>query len=492
MSSVVALNTALGDIAVATRATQSQLTWIVDAYTLVLACLLLPAGAIGDRYGRRGALLAGVVVFGAASAAPLLIGDATALIVARAAAGAGAAFIMPATLSLITSAYPADQRTRAVGIWAGMAGCGGVIGMMGSGVLLHFSSWQAIFWAFATASAALLLATLAIGTSRDSESHPVDWPGGALIAVAMAALVLGILEAPMRGWGHPLVVGAIGAGIALAGAFVALELRRTHPLLDVRLFRDPHFSTGATAITMMFLAMFGFFFLVMQFVMLVLGYSPLAAAFALTPLVVPLVILSVLSGWYLPRLGLRAVVFGGLVLLAVGLLAMRHVDVGASYSALAWPLLLISAGVGFFTAPTTSAIMTAVPDAKQGVASAVNDTTRELGAALGIALAGSLLAGQYTGAIGPAVAGLPAPARDAASRSLAEALEVAARIGPGGDALGAAARQAFVTAMDSALLILAVFVACSAVAIALWAPGRNGKQFAFIARRRTPRPGAPS
>lgn len=473
ISSMVALNTALADIAMATSANQTQLTWIIDSYTLTLACLLLPAGALGDRYGRRGALLFGLAVFAVASIVPALSTHPLHIIGARAVAGVGAAFIMPATLSLITASYPADQRTKAVGIWAGMAGCGGVFGMLGSGVLLHFWPWQSIFWAFAAAGLVLIAMTTTIASSRDTEARTLDAAGAVVIAAAVAALVYGILAAPDRGWTHPVVLGGIAGGLILAGAFAVIELRARYPLLDVRLFLDRRFSTGAAAITVLFMVMFGFFYLAMQFMQLVMGYSPLGTALALSPLAVPMLILSPLSSWYLPKLGLRVVVVAGLGLLSVGLLSLCLVRIDSSYWAVAWPLLVVSTGVGIFTAPTTSAIMTSVPDAKQGVASAVNDTTREVGSALGIALTGSLLAAGYTKHIGPAMAGFPVPVQDAARGSLAGAVAAAPHLGPVGGQLLNVARVAFLHAMQTSLVVLASITAVAGVLIAFWAPGRE-------------------
>lgn len=472
ISSMVALNTALGDIALATSANQTQLTWIIDSYTLTLACLLLPAGAIGDRYGRRGALLFGLTIFAAASVVPALSTHPLHIIAARAVAGVGAAFIMPATLSLITASYPADQRTKAVGIWAGIAGCGGVFGMLGSGALLYFWPWQSIFWAFAGAGLVLIPVTATIASSRDAQARAVDVAGAVVIAAAVAALVYGILAAPDRGWTHPLVLGGIAGGLILTVAFAIIELRAPYPLLDVRLFLDRQFGTGAAAITVLFMVMFGFFFLSMQFMQLVMGYSPIGTALALSPLAVPMLILSPLSSWYLPRLGLRVVLFTGLGLLSAGLLCLCLVRTDSSYWDLAWPLLVVSTGVGIFTAPTTSAIMTSVPDDKQGVASAVNDTTREVGAALGIALTGSLLAAGYTKHIGSAVAGFPGPVQDAARGSLAGAVAAAPHLGPVGGQLVAVARVAFLHAMQTSLVVLASITAVAGVLIACWAPGR--------------------
>jgi EmrB/QacA subfamily drug resistance transporter len=476
ISSMVALNTALPDIAIAASATQTQLTWIVDSYTLVLACLLLPAGALGDRYGRRGAMLVGLAVFGAASLVPAVLSDPMIVIVARGAAGAGAALIMPATLSLITAAYPKDQRNKAVGIWAGVAGSGAVIGMLGSGGLLNFWSWHSIFWVFAGASLTIFIPTLTIASSRDVDAHPLDWRGALVIGGAVATLVFGILDAPERGWTHPLVLSSICVGLLLSLAFGFVEMRQRYPLLDVRLFTVPAFATGAATITVFFLSMFGFMFLLMQYMQLILGYSPNKTALALTPIMGPMLVLSVLSFWYLPRLGLRAVVFSGLLLIAVGVLCLLGITSGSGYWRAAWPMLVMSVGIGLCTAPTTSVIMTTAPDDKQGVASAVNDASREIGAALGIALAGSMLAAQYSKTLAPSLIGLPKSVGEAASTSLSQALEVARRLGPAGTRLADVSKTAFIDAMHSSLLVLGILIAVSAVLIGLWAPGRDDQQ----------------
>ncbi|BBZ65912.1 MFS transporter [Mycolicibacterium insubricum] len=482
LSSMVALNTALGDLAIETSATQTQLTWIVDAYTLVMACLLLPAGALGDRFGRRGALLFGLVVFAIASAAPILAPNPAMLIISRGLAGAGAAFIMPATLSLITSVYSREERTKAVGLWAGVSGIGGVVGMLGSGVLLNFWSWPSIFWAFTISSVALIPLTLLARPSKESEPHPLDTVGAVLIGAAVAIFVFGILEIPSRGFGDPVVYGCLGAGVVLAIGFAAVELRRRHPLLDVRLFSNTTFATGAAAITMVFFALYGFFFIYMQFIQIALGYSALGTAVALTPLAPPLLFLAATSFWYLPRMGLRLVVFLGLAITGAGFICMRYLTLDSDYWGLAWPILILTTGLGLTIAPTTTAIMSSIPDDKQGVGSAVNDTTREVGAALGIALAGSMLATQYTRVLAPSLDGFPQPVREAATRSLGEAIGVSGHLGPAGQGLVDAAMQAFTDATHFALTILGAVTVISAVLIGLWAPGRDGRQLALVRR----------
>ncbi|AFM15749.1 sugar phosphate permease [Mycolicibacterium chubuense NBB4] len=487
IASMVALNAALPDIAVQTSATQSQLTWIVDGYTLALACLLLPAGALGDRYGRRGALLVGLAVFCLASIAPILLDSPMQIILARAAAGIGAAFIMPATLSLLTAAFPKSERNKAVGIWAGVAGSGAVFGFLGTGALLHYFSWQSIFYAFAAAALLMFALTCTIGSSRDDTATPIDWLGAGLIGTGIAVFVLGVVEAPERGWTDVLVLVCLSAGVALAAAFALVQLRREHPLLDVRLFTRPDFATGAAGITFLFIANFGFFFVEMQFMQLVMGYSALQTAFALSPLAFPVLVLGGTMHLYLPKVGLRFAVCGGLLLLAAGLFSMRFLDADATFIDVMWPLLLAASGIGLATAPTTSAIMNAAPDEKQGVASAVNDATREIGAAVGIAVAGSILAAAYQSSLRPMLQGFPEQVRHSATDSLASALSIAERLGPRGNALADQAQTAFLHAADQALLALSVLLVVGAVFVAVWSPGRDGRQWSVVLRLRSGR-----
>lgn len=486
VASMTALNTALGDLAVATSATASQLNWVVDGYTVALACLLLPAGAIGDRYGRRGALLTGLLVFAIGSMAPALLHNPAQIIAGRAVAGIGAAFVMPATLSLLTVAYPKDDRTKAVGIWAGTAGSGGVLGMLGSGLLLRFWDWHAIFWSLGIAALLIFALACTVASSRDAGAPRVDALGAILIGAAVAIAVAAILEAPGRGWSDPVVWGGLVVGAVIAAVFGAVELRLalrgSQPLLDVRLFADPNFATGVTAIVILFGATFGFFYIGMQYVQQIMGYSALATAIAFGPFMVPLGIFSALSFWYVPKLGLRLVLFVGTLLMAVGFGCMYGLDLHSTYFEFAWPTLILATGIGICTAPTTSAIMGAVPDEKQGVASAVNDTSREMGGALGIAVAGSILAGRYSHELAPRLAGFPASVRGQATDSLAKAVEIAGRLGPQGRQLADISKSAFLAALHASTITMAAIVAFAAVAIAVWAPGRDGRQLRAVRR----------
>jgi EmrB/QacA subfamily drug resistance transporter len=482
VASMTALNTALGDLTVATAATQSQLNWIVDGYTVALACLLLPAGALGDRYGRRGALLIGLVIFSIGSMTPAILHSPLQIIAGRALAGVGAAFVMPATLSVLTVAYPKDDRMKAVGMWAGTAGSGGVLGMFGSGLLLRFWDWHAIFWSLGIAGLAIFALACTVAPSRDTNAPRVDSLGAVLIGAAVAIAVAAILEAPDRGWSDPLVWGGLVAGAVIAVVFGAVEFRKPQPLLDVRLFADPNFATGVATIVILFGATFGFFYIGMQYVQQIMGYSALTTAIAFGPFMVPLGIFSALSFWYVPKLGLRLVLFIGTVLMAVGFACICRLGMHSTYSEFSWPTLILATGIGICTAPTTSAIMGAVPDEKQGVASAVNDTAREMGGALGIAVAGSILAGRYSHELAPRLANFPAPVRGPATDSLAKAVEVAGKLGPQGSRLAEVSRAAFLTAMHASTIVMAVIVAVAAVLIGLWAPGRDGRQLRAIRR----------
>ncbi|HXS84814.1 MAG TPA: MFS transporter [Mycobacterium sp.] len=482
ISSMVALNAALGAIAKETLATQSQLTWIVDGYTLVMACLLLPAGALGDRYGRRTILLVGLVIFATASLVPIHFGSPTSLIIARGATGVGAAAILPATLSLLTAAYPEEERNKAIGIWAGVCASSAIVGFMGTAILTQYGPWRIIFWAFVAAAALLFVFALTIPSSKDPEATPIDWFGALLIGSAVAVFVFGVIEAPLRGWSNPTVYSCLAGGILLAVVFGFVELRRSHPLLDIRVFTRPDMLSGSIGMTTLFFAIFGFFFLIMQYLQLVMGYSALQTAIALCPLAIPLLVFAALTQWYLTRFGLRISVAAGLAILAAGLLCMRLLNADSTYFDLAWPMLVLSTGMGICNAPSTTAITGAVPLSKQGVASAINDTTREIGGALGIALAGSILAAGYSHALISNVAMLPPTIRQPALGSLAQALTIADRLGPQGRALSRHSKEAFVLAMHSSLLMLGVVVLISAAAVAIWGPGRDGRQLRIVRR----------
>src|SRR3954451_5755808 len=328
VSAVSGLNVALPDLAVDTGASQTQITWIVDAYTLVFAGLLLSAGALGDRFGRRGVLVAGLLIFGGAAAAAMFVSSPAVLIALRAGMGVGAAAVMPTTLSVITTSFPPEERGRAVSVWVGVAGGGAVIGLFGSGILLEFFSWNSFFALNVTLAVLALIGTVAlIPTSRETRPGRLDFPGALLSLVGVASLVFAIIEGADRGWtsAPTLAAGAI-ALVTLAG-FVLRELRNPAPLLDVRLFRLRGFSAGSLSVTAQFFAAFVFFFVVLQYLQFVVGRSALEAALTLLPLPVLLLPSARLAPRLVERFGTNRVDAAGLLSIAAGLALISQLGV---------------------------------------------------------------------------------------------------------------------------------------------------------------------
>jgi len=473
IASMAALYMALPEIALGTGATQQQLTWIVDAYTLALACLVLPAGSIGDRYGRRAVLVFGLAIFAIATVLPLFLTAPGWLIASRAVAGVGAALVMPSTLSLMTSSFPAKRRGSAVGVWAGIAGAGGVIGLLGSGVLLEHWTWESIFIGLSATGAALALCSLKLPESVDETRKPLDFSGALAVAVSVGAIVVAVIEAPTRGWTDPMTLGLITVGILAAAAFVRIELLVEHPLLDMRLFTDRGFGSGTASVTIQFLATFGFFMLVVQFMQLIYGYSPMGSAIALAPMALPIICISPFAPWIAERFGLRLPTFIGLTVIGCGLLYVSQLSADSGYTDLLLPMLLMSVGLGLCTAPATAAIIAGTPVEKHGVAAAVNDASREIGAAIGIAISGSVLAAGYSEQIAGILPRLPEAARGPVGDSLAAALEVAELSGPAGQPLADFAKEAFTAGARESSLALGILAIVAAVVIGIWAPGRR-------------------
>lgn len=465
LAMVTIVNTALPALAAATGVSQTVQTWIVDVYTLVLAAVVLPAGALGDRYGRRGTLVLGFAVFALSCATPLFAETSGWLIAARALTGLGAGLIMPATLSIITASFPSEQRGRAIGIWAAVAGLGGLAGMVFAGLLLARFSWHSVFLAPAVFAAVLAIAALTVPDSREPEKRAFDTGGAVLSAAAIGALVFGILRAADLGWTSPVVLGGLVAGVALFAVFAWFETRRDHPLLDVRLFLDRAFATGSIAITVQFTAGFGALYAIGQYLQLVHGYTPLKAGLVLWPIAVSLFPGALVSPLLGKRFGDWQVMVAGLVVEAVGVVLLARLGPDSGYPALAIAACVLGGGFGLTTPIATTSILENLPPGKYGVGSAVNDATREIGAALGIALAGSVLSSGYSAYVHPSVATLPPVARDAAEGSLAGAVVLAERLGPLGGPLAHAARAAFTHAMWYALLSLDVVVVAGMLAV---------------------------
>jgi EmrB/QacA subfamily drug resistance transporter len=474
VASVASVNLALAGISVDLGATSSQLTWIADGYTVALAALVLPFGALGDLIGRRTMLLIGTAGFGVASFTASFANSAGMLIACRIAMGIGAAMIMPATLSTITAAFADSKRDRAVSIWAGFASSGAILGLLTCGLLLEWWTWRATFVATAVLAVITFIAArvLAPNTSDPHEAL-IDVPGYLLSGVGVGALVYGIIGCAESGW-TVAPVSALVVSIAALTAFVLWELHTPRPMLDVRLFALRGFSAGTLALTVQFLCLFGFFFVGMQFLQLMLGYSPLRTAVCLLPMGAVVMPISRIAPHIVERFGQRAVMSLGLALLAGGLAVLATMDAGSGYWHFLVGLLVFGLGMALASTPSTTAIVTSLPRAKQGVGSAVNDVSRELGSALGIAILGSLFNAGYSSALGGATDRLPPELAHAANESPGAALAIAARLGAGGNELAAAVRVAFADGLSNALWVGAAIALAAAAVVAWRAPRGHG------------------
>lgn len=460
------LNVALPSLSDQLGATTSQLQWMVDAYSLVFAGLLFAMGNFGDRYGRKGILQAGLVVFGLATGYAALVAETSQQVIgARVVMGAGAAMVMPATLSIITNIFPVHERARAVALWAGISGAGAAVGPLLSGFVLEHSDWNAVFAVnLPFIVAALVLGIFLVPRSRGEHHTPLDLPGALLSAVGLSVLVYAIIEGPVHGWLSPVTLGVGAAGAGVLVAFVWWELRVEHPMLDVRLFRDRSFGVSSLVLTLVFFALMGTFFSMSQMLQLVWGYSPLEAAVRLAPISVAMMIAAPQSARLAARFGKRRVVATGMWMVAAGVLVVSRMGTEVTYPVLLAGLFVMAFGMGTAMSPTTDLLMSAVPRAQAGMGSAMNDTTRELGGSLGVALFGSLLASRYAGRLVDVVAGAPAEVADAVSGSLAGALRVAGAAPPEqGEALADAVRAAWMDGFRFSLLVAGLVVALAGV-----------------------------
>jgi EmrB/QacA subfamily drug resistance transporter len=468
------LNVAIPTIVRDLDATNSQLQWIIDAYTLVFAGLLLTAGSLGDRFGRRGALQFGLAVFGVGSLASALAGSASVLIATRAFMGIGGAFIMPATLSIITNVFPAQERGRAIGVWAGTAGLAGVLGPLVGGFLLQHFYWGSVFLVnIPIVIVGLFAGVFLIPTSKDPSAPRLDPPGAVLSIAGLSSLLYGIIEAPQDGWGAPRILVAFAVGAALLVAFVSWERRTDHPMLDVRFFKNPRFTAASSGMTCVFFALFGAIFVITQYFQFVLGYSPLETGVRYLPWAGLTMFVSPWSARLVERFGTKRVVTTGLTLVAIGLVSFTTLDASSSYGAAVWRMAFFSIGMGLTMAPATESIMSALPLGKAGVGSAVNDTTRQVGGALGVAVIGSVLSSVYGTRIGNFLASHPVHASVTnMKQSLGYTLGVAAGLHKAGAALASTAKDAFVTGMHYGVVVAASAALLGAIVALRWLPAR--------------------
>ena len=456
----------------------TQLQWIVDAYTLVFSALLLTMGHFGDRYGRRRILQLGLIVFAVTSALAALSATSGQLIGARALMGIGAALIFPATLAILVNVFTdPKERAAAIGIWTAMVGVAVAIGPITGGLLLEHFSWGSIFLVnIPVALLALVLAAVFLPESRDPGVGPLDLRGLVLSAVGVGAVVWGIIEAPTWGWLSPTILLALTGGVAVLVVFALFERRSAHPMLDVRLFRNARFSAASLSIATAFFALFGFIFIITQFLQLIQGYTPLEAGIRTLPFAVATGVMSPVGIALMHRFGSKAIVTLGLVVMAAGFVMAAFITVDSPYVGVVLAsMVTIAAGLGLATSPATEAIMGALPPEQAGAGSAVNDTTRELGGTLGVAVVGSVFLSVYGSRAVDAVRdlGVPAQVEEIVRESLGGGLAVAAQVpGPAGAQLADLLKDAFITGLSRGSIVSAAVVAIGAMVAWIFLPSR--------------------
>jgi EmrB/QacA subfamily drug resistance transporter len=447
-------------------ATDSQLQWVVAVYSLVFAGLLFTTGAIGDRFGRKGAMQFGLVVFLIGTLAGALGTSMAQLIATRALMGVGAAFIMPSTLSILVNVFDDDERERAIAIWASLLGAAAIIGSVASGWLIDKFWYGSVFLVNVPfVVAALVLGFVLLPKSRDPEEAPLDPIGALLSIVGISSLVYGLIEGPDKGWTSTVTLVAFGIAAIGITLFALWEMHHDEPMLDMQYFRNPNFSTGMGGMILVFLALSGVFFLMTQYFQLVLGYSALSASLRFIPVALIILLLSPRTPWFTNRFGVRGTVTVGLGLIACSLLAVLVLEVDAAYWQALATLIPLAIGMSLSMSPMTASIMSAVPDRRAGSGSATNDATRELGAALGVAILGSIAASVYRNSLSPTMKTLPASIDERAGSSLAGAAQAATGLSSeDAHRLITHAQQAFVDSMHVAALVGSVLAIIAVIA----------------------------
>jgi EmrB/QacA subfamily drug resistance transporter len=472
------LNVALPTIQEELGASSSELQWIVDGYMLVYASLLLAAGTLGDRFGRRKALVVGLVIFAIGSVLAALSSGATELIASRALMGIGGAAIMPTTLSILTNVFPEHERPKAIAIWAAVAGLGVAIGPITGGYLIEHFDWTSTFLVNLPVIVLCLIGAFAVvPDSRDPAQPKLDKVGCLLSVAGLTAIVWGLIEAPERGWTSPSILGSFAVGVAIAAAFVAWERRVDEPMLEVRVFRNRRFSAASASIAFVYFALMGVMYFLTTYLQDVLGLSALEAGERMLPIAAGMVLTSRSSVALTKRFGSKATVAVGLAVVAGGLVRVAAFDASTTDIRLCVTLGLLGAGIGLAMAPATEAIMGSLPKAKAGIGSAMNDVVREVSGTLAVAVLGSVLASAYSSGMTGAVDGLSSDAAGAASDSVGAAHQVAASIGgDAGSALVTASNQAFVDAMSTTASIAAAVAIAGALIAAVFLPARARKE----------------
>jgi EmrB/QacA subfamily drug resistance transporter len=474
------LNVALPTLVRDLKASSTDLQWITDAYIIVFAGLLLAAGSLADRIGRKKTFLAGLVIFGAGSAAAAFSGDVTTLIAARAGMGIGGALMIPSTLSIISNMFrdPAE-RQRAISLWAGTSGIGVALGPIIGGLLLAHFWWGSVFLINVPIAAAGLLAALwLVPDSRNANASAPDTAGAAMSIAGLGAVLWAIIEAPTRGWSDPAILAIGGAGLATLALFAAWERHTTHPLLNLSYFRKREFAAAIPAVATVTFGLYGALFVLTQFLQFSLGYTPLQTGIRVLPAASALLVIAPASAPIVKRAGAKLTMAAGLLLIAAGLWQISGATVATTFAGTIAGMVLLGAGAGLAIPTATGSVLGSVPESDGGVASATNTTAMQVGGALGVAVVGSLLTTRYQDKMTAGLAGyhLPHAVVTAIQSSLGGALAVAAHAGgAAGQLLAHLARTAFVSGMDLGLFTAAVVALAGAAMALAWLPGRSGK-----------------
>jgi DHA2 family multidrug resistance protein-like MFS transporter len=455
-------------------ATQSQLEWAINSYTLVFAGLLFTAGILADRLGRRITLITGLALFGIASLVSAYAQSADQLIAARALMGLGAAAVMPATLSIIANVFEPRERGRAIGIWAGAVGLGVAIGPIVGGLLLEHFWWGSVFLINVpiALAGAILVATL-VPESRDPRPGRIDIAGVLLSIVGLTLLTYGVIKGGEDGFGDTVAWGSLVASAVVLTGFVVLEMRLKYPSLDVRLFSNTKFATSTGMIGLVFFGAMGAMFFGAFYLQLVRGYGPLASGALFVPFAVGQMVFAPRSAAMVKRFGPKAVGTAGLLLVAAGLASWIFIDATTPIWVVGAAFGIMGVGMANVMPPATETIMSALPREKAGVGSAVSNTIRQLGGALGVAALGAVISSVYRDHLGTGTDGLPAGAAATAKESISGAYGVAEHAGPAAGALIQHANDAFITAMHTASIGGTAVALLGALVALLWLPGKR-------------------
>jgi EmrB/QacA subfamily drug resistance transporter len=466
------LNIALPAISAGLHAGTGDLQWLVDAYALVFAGVMLPAGMIGDRVGRKRLLLAGLTVFLAASLWCALSVSAGELIAARALMGLGAGIVFPLSLAVVSAAFGDDERPKAIGILTAGIALGLPLGPVLGGLLLQHFSWHSVFWINVPAACVTLAAgAVLMPESRNPAAPPLDVLGALLSPAAVTCLVWGVINGQERGWTAPPTWMLLAGSAVLLAAFLTRERRSANPVIDPALFRDKRFTWGTAATIAVSVALYAILFIFPQYLQSVLGDDPASAGLRLLPMMGGLLVAGGVADQAVRAAGTRLTVAAGLALLTGGLAMLSQVHLATGYGIVAAGLALCGLGTGASMGAAIDAVMAAA-GGEAGIGASVNSALRQVGGAITVAVLGSVLSTTYARALRPGLAALPARDAAIARASITQAAQLASRLPSGGSALRTAAGTAFLHGMSTVMLICAAITALAALTSLRYLPGR--------------------